>query len=167
MCVITFVVTGTLVSMTVPMTRDGLSRVSDMAGEQSIQCVVVTIGGHTVLYAYSFLPSPFGYKPPIFRSYVVLWVRARGRCCVVRRGSATLAKQPSVARGLELGEHIAPTMAGLMGVGQRVEGLATEMRVASATVYAGLSGDVQGPSVRNACILHLIAVYFSATVKRK
>ena len=62
-CVITFVVTGTLVSMTVPMTRDGLSRVSDMAGEQSVQCVVVTIGGHTVLYAYSFLLSPFGYKP--------------------------------------------------------------------------------------------------------
>ena len=39
-CVITFVVTGTLVSMTVPMTRDGLSRVSDMAGEQSIQISV-------------------------------------------------------------------------------------------------------------------------------
>ena len=62
-CVITFVMTGTLVSMTVRISRDGLSRVSDMAGEQSIQCVVVTIGGHTVLYAYSFLPSPFGYKP--------------------------------------------------------------------------------------------------------
>ena len=28
-----------------------------------LECVVVTIGGHTVLYAYSFLLSPFGYKP--------------------------------------------------------------------------------------------------------
>ena len=65
-CVITFVLTGTLVSMTVPISRDGLSRVSDVAGEQSIQCVVVTIGGHTVLYACPLLPSPFGYKPSLF-----------------------------------------------------------------------------------------------------
>ena len=61
------VTTGTLVSMTVTLlARDGLSRACDMAGGQNRQCVVVTVGGHTVLFVCLFSPSPFGCKPSFF-----------------------------------------------------------------------------------------------------